>query len=43
MQTNVQTRDDARTLRSDWSGLVGSIGTPHQLVLIVRCPLCIFA
>jgi len=45
MQTNVQSREHGvRTLRSsEWSGLVGSIGTPHQLVLIVRCPLCIFA
>jgi len=44
MQANVQSREHgARTLRSEWSGLVGSIGTPHQLVLIVRCPLCIFA
>jgi len=32
MQANVQSREHgARTLRSEWSGLVGSIGTPHQL------------
>src|ERR1700730_10282151 len=44
MTTNAPTRaHDGRTLRGEWSGLVGSIGTPHQLLLIVRCPLCIFA
>jgi hypothetical protein len=44
MTTNAPARaHDGRTLRGESSELVGSIGTPHQLLLIVRCPLCIFA